>query len=179
MEFLRVFADLVDRLNDWVGRMASWTMLPVVLVSFAVVFMRYALGMGYPWLQEAYVWLHGAAFMAAAAWVLKEDKHVRVDLIYKRLSLRAKACVELIGVFLFLTPMVTLMAWWAWPAVQRSWRLMERSPTADGLQFMYALKAFAVVFCLLVMLQGLSMAARAVLVLAGRSDYLGERTERG
>lgn len=179
MDLLRIFADAVDRLNDWVGRTASWIMLPVALVAFAVVFMRYVLGAGYPWLQEVYVWLHGAAFMSAAAWVLKEDKHVRVDLIYKRLGLRAKACIELAGVFLFLIPMVGLMAWWAWPAVERSWRLMERSPTADGLQFMYALKSFAVVFCVLVLLQGLAMAARAVLVLAGRSDYLGERAGHG
>lgn len=154
-------------------------MIPIVLVAFAVVFLRYVVDKGYPWLQEVYVWLHGAAFMAAAAWVLQQDGHVRVDLIYKRLGLRAKACVELIGVFFFLLPMVGLMAWWAWPAVQRSWRLMERSPTADGLQFMYALKGFVVVFCVLVTLQGLAMAARAVLVIAGRSTYLGERVGHG
>lgn len=179
MEFLRIFADLVDRLNSWIGRTVSWAMLPVVLIAFAVVFMRYVLGMGYPWMQEVYVWLHGAAFMAASAWVLQQDGHVRVDLIYKRLSVRAKACIELIGVFLFLTPMIALMGWWAWPAVERSWRLMERSSTADGLQFMYVLKGFVVVFCVLVMLQGLAMAARAVLVIAGRSTYLGERVGHG
>lgn len=179
MELLRMFADLVDRINSWIGRTVSWAMIPIVLVAFAVVFLRYVVDKGYPWLQEVYVWLHGAAFMAAAAWVLQQDGHVRVDLIYKRLGLRGKACVELIGVFFFLLPMVGLMAWWAWPAVQRSWRLMERSPTADGLQFMYALKAFVVVFCVLVTLQGLAMAARAVLVIAGRSTYLGERVGHG
>ncbi len=179
MEFLRVFADAVDRLNSWVGRTVSWAMVPVVLVAFAVVFLRYALGKGFPWLQEVYVWLHGAAFMAAAGWVLQQDGHVRVDLIYKRLGQRGKAWIELIGVFLFLMPMVGLMGWWALPAVQRSWRLMERSPTADGLQFMYALKGFAMVFCVLVMLQGLAMVARAILVIAGRSTYLGERVGHG
>jgi len=179
VELLKVFADIVDRINDWVGRTASWAMLPVVLVAFAVVFLRYAVGKGFPWLQEVYVWLHGAAFMAAAGWVLQQDGHVRVDLIYKRLGLRAKAWIELIGVFGFLIPMVALMGWWAWPAVQRSWRLLERSPTADGLQFMYALKGFVVLFCVLVILQGLAMAARAVLVLAGRSTNLGVRAGHG
>ena len=179
MEFLRVFADIVDRINDWVGRTVSWAMLPVVLVAFAVVFMRYAMGKGFPWLQEVYIWLHGAAFMAAVGWVLQQDGHVRVDLVYKRLSLRAKAWVELIGVFLFLLPMVGVMGWWAWPAVQRSWRLMERSSTADGLQFMYVLKGFVVLFCVLVILQGLAIVARAVLVLAGRSKFLGVRVGHG
>ncbi len=179
MEILKVFADIVDRINDWIGRTVSWAMLPVVLVAFAVVFMRYALGKGFPWLQEVYIWLHGAAFMAAAAWVLQQDGHVRVDLIYKRLGLRAKAWVEIVGVFLFLIPMVGVMFWWAWPAVQRSWRLMERSSTADGLQFMYVLKGFVVLFCVLVVLQGLAMVARAVLVLAGRSKVLGVRVGHG
>lgn len=177
MELLRVFADTVDRFNDWLGRTVSWVMLPVVLVAFSVVFMRYALDKGYPWLQEVYIWLHGAAFMAAAAWVLKEGGHVRVDLVYKRLSLRAQASIELLGVFCFLIPMTGLMAWWAWPAVQRSLRLMERSPTADGLQFLYVLKAFVLVFCVTVTLQGLAMAARAVLVLAGRATSLNGKAE--
>ncbi|MSP95690.1 MAG: TRAP transporter small permease subunit [Betaproteobacteria bacterium] len=179
MGFLQVFADRVDRFNDWLGRTVSWLMLPVVLVAFAVVFLRYVVGMGFPWLQEVYIWLHGIAFMAAAAWVLKEDGHVRVDLIYKRLGLRARAWIELFGVFFFLMPMTGLMLWWAWPAVQRSWRLMERSPTSDGLHYMYVLKAFVVVFCVTLILQGLAMAARAVLVLAGRSKSLGAGRAHG
>lgn len=179
MGFLRVFADLVDRLNDWIGRTLSWVMLPVVLVAFAVVFMRYALGKGFPWLQEVYIWLHGIAFMTVSAWVLKEGGHVRVDLVYKRLGLRARAWVEIVGVFCFLMPMTLLMGWWAWPAVQRSWRLMERSQTADGLQFLYVLKSFVLVFCVLIVLQGLAMAARAVLVLGGRADSLGKGAPHG
>ena len=179
MDFLRLFADLVDRCNDWLGRTVAWAMLPVVLVAFSVVFLRYVLGMGYPWLQEVYIWLHGAAFMAASAWVLKEGGHVRVDLFYKRMGLRVRAWIELAGVFLFLMPMTLLMAWWAWPAVQRSLRLMERSPTADGLQFLYVLKAFVLVFCVTVTLQGLAMAARAVLVLAGRAKSLNAEARNG
>lgn len=179
MELLRKFADLVDRMNDWIGRTVSWAMLPVVLVAFAVVFLRYVAGVGFPWLQEVYIWLHGMAFMAASAWVLKEGGHVRVDLIYRGLGLRARAWIELFGVFVFLMPMTLLMGWWAWPAVHRSWRLMERSSTSDGLQFMYVLKAFVVVFCVTVSLQGLAMAARAVLVLAGRSASLGSEKAHG
>ena len=90
MKLLRQFADLVDRMNDWIGRTVSWAMLPVVLVAFAVVFLRYVAGVGFPWLQEVYIWLHGMAFMAASAWVLKEGGHVRVDLIYRGLGLRAR-----------------------------------------------------------------------------------------
>lgn len=167
MKMLRWYADRVDAANDLLGRSVSWLMLPVVLVAFAVVCLRYAFAVGYPWLQETYIWLHGMAFTLASAWVLKDEGHVRVDLVYKRLTARAKAWLDLVGVFVFLLPMMGLLLWWSWPVVQRSWRLMERSPTADGLQFVFVLKSFLLALGVLLVLQGLAMAARCLLVIAG------------
>ena len=165
MELLRKFADLVDRMNDWIGRTVSWAMLPVVLVAFAVVFLRYVAGMGFPWLQEVYIWLHGAAVLLCAAWVLKEGGHVRVDLLYKKWSAKAKAWADLVGLAVFLYPMMGFLFWWSLPGVQRSWRLLERSPTNDGLQFAYLMKTVIPVFCVMVMIQGLSMGIRCLLVI--------------
>lgn len=163
MGALRAYADTVDRMNEVLGRTVAWLMLPVVLIAFIVVVLRYAFSSGYPWLQELYIWLHGMAFMTAAGWVLKEEGHVRVDVVQRRLSRRARAWLDLIGVFLFLLPMMAVMAWISWPVVQRSWRLMETSPTADGLQYVFVLKSFLLVFVVLVTLQGLALAARSVL----------------
>lgn len=166
MKALEKIASAIDALNVFIGRTLSWAILPVVLVAFAVVTMRYAMGKGYPWLQETYIWLHGAAVLLAAAWVLKDGKHVRVDLFYAKLSAKGKAWIDLFGVAVFLMPMMGFLFWWSLPAVQRSWRLMERSPTADGLEFAYLMKTVIPVCCVLVMLQGLSQALRAVVVLA-------------
>ena len=166
MGALEKLASLIDAFNGFLGRAASWAVLPVVLVAFAVVAMRYVLGTGHPWLQESYIWLHGAAVLLVAAWVLQEDKHVRVDLFYKNASAKTKAWIDLIGVTLFLMPMMGFLAWWSLPLVERSWRLMERSPTNDGLTFLYLMKTVIPVFCVLVMLQGLAMLLRCVATIA-------------
>ncbi len=165
MNALEKIADAIDAVNTFIGRSLSWVMVPVVAVSFGVVMMRYVLGKGYPWLQEVYIWLHGAAVLLCAAWVLKEGGHVRVDLLYKKWSAKGRAWADLAGVILFLYPMMGFLFWWSLPGVQRSWRLMERSHTNDGLEFAYLMKTVIPVFCVLVMIQGLSMAIRSLLVI--------------
>ncbi len=166
MRALEKVADVIDAVIGFIGRTAAWMVLPVALIAFAVVAMRYALDRGYPWLQESYIWLHGAAVLLVAAWVLQEGKHVRVELFYKDASAKVKAWIDLIGVTCFLMPMMGFLFWWSMPLVQRSWRLMERSQTTDGLSFVYIMKTVVPVFCVLVMLQGLSMMLRCIVTIA-------------
>jgi TRAP-type mannitol/chloroaromatic compound transport system permease small subunit len=166
MGALEKLAALIDAFNGFIGRAASWAVLPIALVAFAVVAMRYTMATGYPWLQEAYIWLHGAAVLLASAWVLQQGGHVRVELLYRSASAKTKAWLDIVGVVFLLMPTMGFLFWWSLPLVQRSWRLMERSPTNDGLAFVYLMKTVIPVFCVLVMLQGLAMLVRNVAVLA-------------
>lgn len=165
MNALEKVANVIDAVIGFIGRVACWAVLPVTLIAFTVVAMRYTAGKGFPWLQESYIWLHGAAVLLAAGWVLQEGKHVRVDLFYKSASAKAKAWIDITGVVLFLMPMMGFLFWWSLPLVQRSWRLMERSPTNDGLSFVYIMKTVVPVFCVIMMLQGLSMLLRSVVTI--------------
>lgn len=178
LKLLAGFVRVVDRLNGIIGGAAAWLILPVVVVSFSVVLLRYVAGKGFPWLQESYIWMHGAAFMLAAAWVLREEAHVRVDLFYRRWSARTRAWADLAGVFVFMLPMLVMILYTSWPLLQRSWRILEKSPTSDGLAHLYLLKSMVPVFCVLLMLQGLALAARSVLTLAGRDDLAPARAPR-
>ena len=76
----------------------------IVLIGFAVVLLRYVLGLGSIWLQESILYAHAALFLLAAAWTLKEGGHVRVDVFYASASPRVKAWVDLLGVLLLLLP---------------------------------------------------------------------------
>lgn len=167
MTVLRLLARAIDALNEGLGRLTAWLLVPMALTAFAVVGMRYVLEIGYPWLSEAFTWLNGAIVMLSAAYVLKEDKHVRVDLFYRNLDRRRRAWIDLIGVWFLLMPMVGTLAWLSWPIVQRSWRMGEGSATPDGLTFMYLVKATVIVFCLLTALQGLSLSIRCLSTLRG------------
>ena len=137
---LSALARRIDGLNEVVGRFCAWFMVPVVLIAFSVVMMRYGFSKGFIWLQETFVWLHGMAFMASAAWVLREEGHVRVDVLSRRWSERTRAWVEIWGIVVFLWPMTLTIAYWGWPAVKRSWSLLEKSPSANGLEYVYILK---------------------------------------
>jgi TRAP-type mannitol/chloroaromatic compound transport system permease small subunit len=158
-------ADRIDRINAAVGHAAIWLCLFLVLVQFAVVFLRYALGIGSIWLAESVIYLHAALFMLAAAWTLQQNGHVRVDVFYSKASPRTKAAVDLMGSLLLLLPFMAVILWFAGPYVSRSWSILERSREASGLPLVYVLKTLIPLFAILMGLQGIAQAVRACLIL--------------
>lgn len=172
MSVLLAFIRAVDGLNERIGRAVAWLNLVTVLVCAAVVFLRYAFSFGYIWLQELYVWAYAIVFMAGAGYTLLHGGHVRVDIFYAVASPRKKAWVDLIGTAVFLLPWLAILAWTAWPYVGASWAISEPSAQTGGMPALYLLKAVLLVFCLLLGLQGLSLMARCILVLAGRENLL-------
>lgn len=160
-------ADRIDRITAAIGRTAAWCCLYVVLAEFAVVLLRYALGLGSIKLQESVLYAHAGLFMLAAAWTLQVDGHVRVDIFYAQAKPRARALVDLFGALLFLLPFAAVLGWLSLPYVERSWAILEHSREASGLPFVYLLKTLIPVFALLIGLQGVAQAVRAMLTLSG------------
>ncbi len=167
-QFAAKAADLIDRINATVGRAAAWCCLYIVIVEFALVVMRYVLGLGSIRLQESVMYAHAALFMLAAAWVLQSDGHVRVDIFYADAKPRTKAAIDLLGAVVFLAPFVIALVVLSVPYVARSWRLLEHSREASGLPFVYLLKTLIPLFAVLLGLQGIAQAIRAALALGGR-----------
>jgi len=156
---------LIDRLTTTAGRVASWCALAIVLVGFAVVLMRYVLGLGSIWLQESILYAHAALFLLAAAWTLNEGGHVRVDVFYASASPRSKALVDLWGALLLLLPFALAVLIFSLPYVARSWAILERSRETSGLPLVFLLKSLIPVFAVLMILQGIAQAIRAVVTL--------------
>ena len=156
----------IDRAIAAIGRTAAWCCLFIVLAEFAVVVMRYALGIGSIRLQESVLYAHGALFMLAAAWTLQVDGHVRVDIFYAQASPRRRAAIDLIGAIVFLFPVAIAVAALSLPYVERSWAILEGSRETSGLPFVYLLKTLIPLFALLIGLQGIAQAIRAALVLS-------------
>jgi TRAP-type mannitol/chloroaromatic compound transport system permease small subunit len=152
-------------LNEFIGRLTSWLVIAMVLTTFAVAVLRYGASVGWIWLQESYVWMHGLIIMVASGYALLHDSHVRVDIFYRPASVRFKAWVNLLGVVLFLMPTLAVVAWASWPYVALSWHRLETSGEAGGMPALYLLKSALIAFCVLLALQGLSLAIRSALVL--------------
>jgi TRAP-type mannitol/chloroaromatic compound transport system permease small subunit len=158
-------SERIDRLNSAIGRAASWCALFIVVIGFAVVLMRYVLGLGSLWLQESVVYAHAALFLLAAAWTLQEGGHVRVDVFYATASPRARAWIDLLGALLLLVPFAGAIIWFAIPYVERSWAILERSRETSGLPLVFLLKTLIPMFAVLLALQGIAQAIRALAVL--------------
>jgi TRAP-type mannitol/chloroaromatic compound transport system permease small subunit len=163
---IRAAAGRIDRLIAAIGRTVMWLCLFLVLTQFAVVLMRYVLGIGRIWLSESILYAHAALFLLAAAWTLQQDGHVRVDVLYSRASRRGRAVVDLLGALFLLLPFMLAIVYFAFPYVVRSWSILERSRETSGLPFVYLLKTLIPLFALLMGLQGISQALRAGLLLA-------------
>lgn len=162
----QAIANAIDRINAAIGRVAMWCCLYVVLAEFAVVVMRYALGLGSIRLQESVLYAHAGLFMLAAAWTLQVDGHVRVDVFYAQARPRTRAVIDLFGALIFLAPFAMVLTMLSVPYVARSWAILESSQEISGLPFVYLLKTLIPLFALLIGLQGVAQAIRAALVLA-------------
>ncbi len=173
MNSLQRIADINDRLSDATGRVIAWLTLAMVIVTFAVVLLRYLFNIGWIAMQESITWMHALVFMLGAAYTLKEDGHVRVDIFYRSMSTRARAWVDLAGTLLLLTPVVVFILWASWDYVASSWALREGSREAGGLPGIFLLKSALLLMPALLLLQGVAHAARAVLLLLGHGDAEG------
>ncbi len=154
-------------MNEAVGVVVSWAALMMVLVQFVVVVMRYVFGIGSIFMQEMIVYLHAVLFMIAAGYTLLHNGHVRVDIFYSTATAKRKAVTDIAGVALFLLPICVFTWWVSWPYVASAWAVREGSPEGSGIQAVYLLKTVILGFALLVSVQGISLAIRSVLVLAG------------
>lgn len=160
----------LDAVADLTGRSIAWLTLAMVFAATAVVALRYGFGVGKIWLQESVTWMHAAVFMLGAAWTLRTDGHVRVDVFYRRMSARRRALVDFVGTVFLLLPTCAYLLVESLPYVAGSWRILERSREAGGLPALYLLKTVIPVTAGLLMLQGLAEALRAWARLRSRRD---------
>jgi TRAP-type mannitol/chloroaromatic compound transport system permease small subunit len=160
---------LLDRISSITGKAAAWLTLFMVIVTFIVVIMRYVFDAGLIWMQESVVWMHAVVFMLGAAYTLRAEEHVRVDIFYRTMSERRRAWVDLIGVIVFLMPLCTFLAWASFDFVTQSWSIGESSRESGGLPYPFVplLKSVQLLMPIAVSLQGLSLLVRSVKTLRG------------
>ena len=159
-----------DRISEVVGRVTAWLTLFMVLVTGVVVVMRYAFDAGFIWMQESVVWMHAAVFMLGAAYTLRHEDHVRVDIFYRNMNPRRRAIVDLLGVIFFLLPVCGFLAYSSYDFAAAAWSMREITREPGGLPYpaIPLLKSLVMVMPVTLALQGASMLLRSLLVLRRR-----------
>jgi len=170
-------APAAERLSGVLDRASGMALMAAISAAavmlgaqLAVVIARYVFGLSFSWLSELVTYGFAAMFLTAAASALRDDAHVRVDILRGRFAPRVRAAIELAGTYLFLVPICLLVFWSAIsPSFVRSWASFEASRESDGLPILFLFRTLIPLFATLLLFQGLSQALKAALVIKGLS----------
>jgi TRAP-type mannitol/chloroaromatic compound transport system permease small subunit len=169
MAGLLALSRAIDRMNEFIGKWVSWLILLAVLVSAANAVIRKTLNMSSNAWLELQWYLFGAAFLLAAAYTLRQNEHIRIDIVYGMFSRRVQHWIDLFGHVFFLMPFVLLMIYYFVPYVSLSYRSGEVSTNAGGLIIWPAKSLLLIGFSLLA-LQGISEIIKKIAIMRGDMD---------
>ncbi len=163
-----LLASLIDRVSGAVLGFAVACGVIIVITQLLVVIARYVFGLSFSWLSEIVIYGFAAMFLLASASALRDDDHVRVDILRPGFGPTGRALVELVGLYLFLFPVCMLILWAAIsPSFVRSWMSFEASRESDGLPILFLFRTLVPLFAVLLMAQGLSQALKMAQIIAG------------
>ena len=169
MTGLLTLSRTIGRVNEFIGKWVSWLILLAILVSAANAVIRKAFDMSSNAWLELQWYLFGAAFMLAAAYTLKQNEHIRIDVVYGMFSRRVQHWIDLFGHTFFLMPFVTLMVIYFVPYVSLSFRSGEMSNNSGGL-IIWPAKAILLAGFFLLALQGISEIIKKIAIMRGDMD---------
>lgn len=169
MEALLALSRMIDRVNEAIGKWVSWLILASILVSSINAVVRKTFNMSSNAWLELQWYLFGAAFLLAAAYTLKQNEHIRIDIVYGLFSRRIQHWIDLLGHILFLMPFALLMVFYLIPYVSRSYVSGELSTNAGGL-IIWPAKAMLLVGFFLLAWQGVSEIIKKIAIMNGNMD---------
>jgi len=174
VEGLSKFVTIIDKFTENIGKIIAWCTLLMVLLTFAIVVLRYGFNLGWIAMQESVLYFHGFVFMLGAAYTLKKEGHVRVDIFYQKFSPNKKALVDIFGALFLLLPVCIFIFIISFDYVAVSWQIMEKSPEAGGLPLVYLSKSLLLLLAVTLSLQGLAEIGRNLLVIIQHKKHKQE-----
>ena len=159
------FLHTIDGISTWVGKLAAWLIVALMLLVCGEVFKRYALNAPTAWIFDASNMLYGTLFMLAGAYTLAQNAHVRGDFLYSSFKPRTQATLDLILYIVFFVPGIVALVYAGSYYAAYSWRIGEHSNvTADGPP-VYHFKTVIPIAGALVLLQGFAEIVRCIVCL--------------
>ncbi len=160
------FTNVIDGVNGWVGEFVAFWSIVAVFAYYYEVVARYVFNSPTNWAHEAMFLMFGMQYLIAGAYALREDAHVRVDVIYLMLSDRAKVITDIVTSFFFFVFAVTLLVT-GWIFFVDAFEVREVSFTEWAIQY-WPVKATMAIGAALLVLQGISKLIKDVILLKQR-----------
>lgn len=160
---------LIDALSERLGRLVMWLVLAAVMISAGNAVVRKLFNVSSNAYLEIQWYLFAAVFMLGVGHVMLRNGHVRIDVVSTRLSARANAVIDSLGIVLFILPLAVIMIDLSWPLFVRAWMSGETSQNAGGLIRWPVLLLIPAGFGVL-LLQSLSELIKRAAFLSGHRD---------
>jgi TRAP-type mannitol/chloroaromatic compound transport system permease small subunit len=157
----------IERFVDRVGRGISWLALVIVVLMSVNVILRYLFSIGSVWGQELEWHLLVPLILFGSAYALRHGEHVRVDIVYGRLSPKTRTRVDLLSALLAVA-IAALFVWLSLHYVEQAYVIDEGSPDPGGLPHRYLLKSLLPIGFALFLVQGIAWALRSWRALKSR-----------
>lgn len=166
MKALLKIARVIDRVSNFSGDGVAWLVVAVVFLSAGNALARKFLNIASNAALELQLYLFAAIFLISGAQTLLRNEHVRIDIIFSRLSERARMWIDIFGIILFLLPVAVMTAWMTWPMLVSTFRSGQTSGNSGGL-LIWPLWGIATLGFVLLVLQALAELVKRVAVLRG------------
>jgi len=163
---LLAFSRLVDRATERIGTTIYWLVLVAVLISAANATVRKIFNYSSNSFLEIQWYLFSLIFLFCAGYTLKNNEHVRIDIVTGRFSPRVRAGIDIFGTLFFLLPMAILIMYLSWPVFVDAYERHEVSTNAGGLIIWPARLMVPIGFFLLI-IQGISELIKRIAFLKG------------
>ena len=155
MRALLSLSTAIDWMNEKIGVLCNWLVLLACLVSGGNAMVRYAYDQSSNAWLEVQWYMFAVIVMFGAAYTLKKNEHVRVDICYMLMSTRQQVWVDILGIIFFMLPACVVIGWLSWPFFMQAYNVGEHSSNAGGL-LRWPIKLVLPVGFVLVALQGIS-----------------------
>ena len=152
----------IDSLSAWMGKAFAWCIVVLTLSTCYEVFVRYVLNSPTVWAFDMSVQMYGALFMMSGAYALSQDAHVRGDVVYRLLSKRKQASIDLLLYILFLAPGALALIVYGFGFASDSWFYKEVSWSSPSRIQIYFFKTLIPISGVLVLLQGIAESVRCI-----------------
>lgn len=159
----------IEKISDWSGTFVAYWIVLAVFVYYYEVIARYVFNSPTNWAHEAMFLMFGAQYLLSGAATLRDGKHVRVDVVYARFSVRTRAWIDIVtslAFFIFVVTLIVTGFFFAMDAVE----VMEVSFTEWAIQY-WPVKFAIMIGGILILLQGVAGLMRNVIFLSrSRAD---------
>ena len=165
MNKIKRIIKIIDAISDRIGRIVGWIAAPMILALIYEVFARYVFRQPTIWSYETTYMIYGTHFLLGAAYTLRVKGHIRIDLLYMRCSIRARALIDVIGYLVIFFPVMIVLVFASYDMAKHAYKIKEVSQFTPWQPILWPFKSVICVGFSLLILQGVAEFTRSAITL--------------